>query len=440
MFPGAGSRPDLVFPVRLPQGPGRQGRLVHFLGSPDRWHKIDLVRVEDPKAPGGWRYYAHLMILDRGWTSPAVTAIRSAAPQDRVGGVDGNVSNLAVVSMPASHTDVGDLATSMISVTAQQRASAEQERLIARRRQRALDRSRRNSNPEQYELSARQTKRAARRAGAGLSARQVPTPLGPRVANAGGIPRQAYAKDTLSAAYRRTRAEHATASRSSTQAKRARARDIARRIVATHGPRLVVEHTDIRTWAKLWGRGIALFSPGMFIAGLKLECAMADGRLLRAGTSQTALSQQCPCGLRKRKPLTQRTHRCATCGLIGDRDLVAAAMGACVQLTDPDQPSSAYIHEDLRAALAARIATRGQQKALARSTVSTDPAVHAAGPAGTAAARQREASAEQNPRAVTTGRTATPDETSRPTARRPSGKARTRKLHAEHSEQIRLDF
>ncbi|WP_433304857.1 zinc ribbon domain-containing protein [Actinoplanes sp. CA-030573] len=233
-------------------------------------------------------------------------------------------------------------------------------RLVARRRQRALDRSRRNSNPAQYQLSTRQAKRATRRAAAGIRVRQVPTPLGPRVANAVGIPRQAYDKDELCDAYRRTRAGHAVAGRAGTQAKQARAREIARTIVAEHGPRLVVEHTNIRAWARLWGRGIALFSPGMLTAALKLECAAAGGQLLRAGTTRTALSQQCPCGARAKKPLSQRVHRCR-CGIVGDRDLVAAAMAACVQLEDEDQPTTATINEDFRAALAARIAVRGQQ-------------------------------------------------------------------------------
>ncbi|WP_433304855.1 hypothetical protein ACQP2F_16465 [Actinoplanes sp. CA-030573] len=85
VFPGADARPDLVLPVRLPHGPARQARLEHFLGRTELWHKIDLVRVEDPKAPGGWRYYAHLMVLDRGWTSPAVQAARATAPAGWVG-------------------------------------------------------------------------------------------------------------------------------------------------------------------------------------------------------------------------------------------------------------------------------------------------------------------------------------------------------------------
>jgi hypothetical protein len=52
---------DLVLPVRLPAGAGQWPHLVHFLADPTVWHKIDLVRVRDRRAPGGWRYYAYLL-------------------------------------------------------------------------------------------------------------------------------------------------------------------------------------------------------------------------------------------------------------------------------------------------------------------------------------------------------------------------------------------
>lgn len=54
-----------------------------------------------PEGAGGWRYYAHLIVLARGFEAETTITRRASAPRDRVGGVDGNVSNLAVVSMPA---------------------------------------------------------------------------------------------------------------------------------------------------------------------------------------------------------------------------------------------------------------------------------------------------------------------------------------------------
>lgn len=46
---------DLVLPVRLPQGAGQWAHLAHFLADSSVWHKIDLVRVRDRRARGGWR-------------------------------------------------------------------------------------------------------------------------------------------------------------------------------------------------------------------------------------------------------------------------------------------------------------------------------------------------------------------------------------------------
>ncbi|MGI5142538.1 hypothetical protein [Streptomyces sp. CA-106110] len=103
---GAGSRRgDLVLSVRLPSGSGRWPRLVHFLTNPGTWHKIDLVRRRDTSAPGGWAYEAHLMVLTGGYASPATKARRAAAAAlERVGGIDGNVSNLSIVSFPTPST------------------------------------------------------------------------------------------------------------------------------------------------------------------------------------------------------------------------------------------------------------------------------------------------------------------------------------------------
>ncbi|WP_353371086.1 zinc ribbon domain-containing protein, partial [Mycobacterium sp.] len=92
------------------------------------------------------------------------------------------------------------------------------------------------------------------------------------------------------------------------------------RIVASHGNTITVEDCSITTWARLWGKRIALFSPGMLVAALKRECQATGGTLSRAGTRSTALSQHCLCGARVPKTLAQRTHDCPHCGLHADRD------------------------------------------------------------------------------------------------------------------------
>ncbi len=106
-------------------------------------------------------------------------------------------------------------------------------------------------------------------------------------------------------------------------------------------------------WRRLWGKRIAVFSPGMLVSALHAECVATGGQFYRAGTRLTALSQHCLCGQRVDKPLDQRTHDCGHCGLRSDRDIVSAALAACVELTDPDDPRTAAVDYRLAHALRA---------------------------------------------------------------------------------------
>ncbi len=285
---------DVVLPVRLPQGAGQWAHLSHFLADPAVWHKIDLVRVADRKAPGGWRYYAHLLTHQPGYQSAATRARRAEIPTGRRAGVDANVSNLALASFPGGHPE--RLHVEQVTCSEDQQKAAARAAKRARARQRALDRSRRNTNADQYGPSARQGARAARRAERGLPAKQLTNPGGPRHARVDGVPLRAYRHDRLSGGYHRTRVDQAAQARAVSQAKHARAHHVAARIVATHGIRSSWRIAHISTWARLWGKRIALFSPGMLVAALARECAAAGGALQRAGTRSTALSQHCLCG------------------------------------------------------------------------------------------------------------------------------------------------
>jgi hypothetical protein len=137
------------------------------------------------------------MILGDGYCSPATRARRQAAADlQRVGGVDGNVSNLAVVSFPRSYSPAdGDVASTRVSLSEEEKARQTQKHRKDRARQRALHRSRRASNPQQYHLSRGQRKRAERRAAAGLQERQLVVRSGGRLVEASGRPRQSYRSD-----------------------------------------------------------------------------------------------------------------------------------------------------------------------------------------------------------------------------------------------------
>ncbi|MFF5502239.1 transposase [Streptomyces roseolus] len=399
-----GKRGDLVLPVRIPQRPGREARVRHFLAAAARWHKVDLVRRRKASAPGGWVYEAHLMVLGPGYSSPAVRRLRhQAARLDRIGGVDGNVSNLSVVSFPA-RPDGGKPVSTEITLTDVERARLEKEAKKRRGRARALERSRRATNAGQYGMSKKQSARAARRAAKGLEPRTVIVPGGARTARSNGVPQQAFRHDRLSSAYRARRARRAEAEASLAEHRRHRARLVARKVIAAHGSVLVVEDCDIRTWYRLWGKRLSQTTPGMLISALKAECEAAGGRLVRASTWSTALSQHCLCGERVHKTLRDREHKCTACGLVGKRDLVSAALAAFVRFHDVDDPRTAFL--DTTASRNAQISfTQALEEALGESTTPSPNTSRGAG--RVAAPQQCGASA---PRTAGQRNRATPDE------------------------------
>jgi hypothetical protein len=349
------------------------------------------------------------MVLCGGHASPATRARRHAAAElDRAGGIDGNVSNLSVASLPASLDPVdGQLASSRVELTEHELAALARLERKARDRRRALDRSRRAGNTAQYGPSKRQQKRVERRKEAGLAERQVVVPGGARVANAAGIPKQAYRKDDLSAGYRMDRARIAEAAASAAEAKDHRANRIAAGIVAEHGANLVVEDCDIRTWFRLWGKRLQATTPGRLIAAIGREAEKTGGRLLRASTFATKLSQTCLCGAQVRKSLSDRVHECPACGLTGDRDTVSAILAALVRLTDPDDPSTAHLDQALTRNTQI-LFTQGLQEALSsqpqRGARPTRGRTHAA---ARHASGQRASARRNTPHQ----RQATPDET-----------------------------
>ncbi len=302
------------------------------------------------------------MVLITPYASASTIARRHAAARHtaaRRAGIDVNVSNITV----ASHERGRDLRVTRIERDAATRARGKKQARRERLRQRALDRSRRAHNRAQYQLSKRQEKRARRREAAGLKPVQV-IPAGPRLARADGKPLQAYRRDVLSASYRRGRAAQAADAASRSQARRDRARQMAGALVRDHGYSLVVEDTSIAAWGRLWGRALAALSPGTLVAALAREAnAVAalvgiDGGIVRASTTTTKLSQRCLCGASVAKSLADRVHACDACGVRGDRDAVAATLGACVVFAEGGTPATAYVDEELARGLLYDVRTR----------------------------------------------------------------------------------
>ena len=405
---------ELCLPVRLPAAPSNQAALDHYLADPSRWHKIDLVRSRDPGAEGGWRYEAHLMVLAQPYVSPATTARRAAAAENRSGvlGIDVNVSNVSV----ASHVNGADLRVTRIERDAGDRKVECERARTERQRSRRLDRSRRAANPEQYELSNRQIARQQEREARGLKPVKV-IPRGPRKSRRDGKPLRAFRKDRLSQRYRRERAAQQAAAAASAQARRARARAVAGAIVLKHGFRGYVEDCNLSAWARLWGRSLAAFSPGVLLGALGREMTAVSRRanenpdaLTRVPTATTALSQHCLCGARVPKTLSERIHTCPSCGLTGDRDAVSAVLASFIRISDGMASSAtvdfaasrAAMSETTRAILENTIRTeaRGRQDARTESNAHSardGSSVEETGPTPDMAARRN---AEDDPQAT----------------------------------------
>ena len=345
----------LVLPVRLPAAPSNQPILDDYLADPSRWHKIDLVRHRDPTVPGGWRYEAHLLVLRTPYVSPSTQARRAdaaASTASRRAGIDVNVSNITV----ASHDTGRDLQITRVVHDDSARKAVARRATRQRRHHRQLDRSRRATNPAQYELSPRQQRHNEQRAARGLPPAQM-VPRGPRKCRGNRAPQAAYRDDTLSNAYRRERAAAACDTEAASQARRELARQIAARLVRDHGCTYVIEDCNLQSWSRRWGRRMAAFTPGLLVAALEHEAgavariAEVTGGVARASTRTTALSQHCLCGQRVIKSLSERTHACGTCDMRGDRDAVSATLAACVVMTTPGEPASTEIDRALARAL-----------------------------------------------------------------------------------------
>ena len=357
------NEPELQLPVKLPKGRGQWDRMVHFLSDAATWHKIDLVRRQDTSQPGGWRYEMHLLVLHAGYTSARNQALLDAAPSNRVACVDVNVSNLSVFSVPASRaapgpttaqgTDIhsADLRSTTVRATIDARDHLVEAAAKKRRGQRLVDRSRRASNQDQYAHSAAQTRRDERRVARGLRAVTTELPRGPRHTNAKNVPLRSYRRDELSGAYRVARRRQGERDRAASVTKRARAQDIVLQLVATHGATWLIEDCNLTLWARRWGKHLHSFAPGMVTAGLSEIAESRGGSFSKMATGPTALSSHCLCGHRAKKLLSERRHTCLVCGLRGDRDLVSAALGTCVQLSDPRDAGTALVDYTRAAAL-----------------------------------------------------------------------------------------
>ena len=110
--------------------------------------------------------------------------------------------------------------------------------------------------------------------------------------------------------------------------------------VLVHGSTIHTEKLNYTAWQKTWGRSVRDRAPGLLVEMGRSKAESAGGGLYEYSTYTTRLSQACLCGAIKKKPVSQRVHRC-DCGITSQRDLFSAFLGLFMHRTaDPDHPDT----------------------------------------------------------------------------------------------------
>lgn len=160
-----------------------------------------------------------------------------------------------------------------------------------RRLQRALDRSRRKSNPSNYYEDGRVVK---------------------------GSKSWTYSKS-----YIKKRTYYGDLERRKSAERKSSHGNLCNDILS-YGNSIHTEKVSVKGWQKRWGRSIAHHSPSALTSELTRKAEYARGRLEKISTQETALSQHCICGHRKKKKLSERVHLCEVCGFKAKRDSLSA--------------------------------------------------------------------------------------------------------------------
>jgi putative transposase len=105
---------------------------------------------------------------------------------------------------------------------------------------------------------------------------------------------------------------------------------LANRLFA-YGADIACEKLDYVAWQKNFPRSVRDRAPRLLVEMIRRKAESASGEhLYEFNPNTTALSQTCLCGNRRKKPLSQRVHRCG-CGIKEHRDLFSAYLGLHVR-------------------------------------------------------------------------------------------------------------
>jgi transposase len=162
--------------------------------------------------------------------------------------------------------------------------------------QRQLDRSRRSTNPGNYNLD--------------------------------GTIKPGKKQWVFSTRYLTLKAELAETQRILVE-KRKRAHNALAHSVLSLGTDIRTEKLSYKGLQRRYGKSISRRAPGGFIATLRRKAENAGGQVTEFPTRSTKLSQTCHCGTQAKKTLNNRWHIC-TCGVTVQRDMYSAFLAKYV--------------------------------------------------------------------------------------------------------------
>lgn len=161
----------------------------------------------------------------------------------------------------------------------------------ARRLQRRLDKRRRAANPHRYNED-------------------------------GTVKRGVRERWVQTEGYKRTRAQLADLNRRIAAQRKTLHGQLVNKVLSM-GTTIKTEKLSYKSFQRNWGKSVRMRAPGMFMEMLRRKAQACGGEVIEFNTYTTALSQTCHCGRRKKKPLSQRQHKCE-CGVTAQRDLYSA--------------------------------------------------------------------------------------------------------------------
>lgn len=257
---------------------------LKVLDRPEARHGVDLVargglrfvRLVHREIRGRHRFFAQLVIRGK-----PIVRVRAG---EGVTGIDIGPSTIAIVG--ERHAELGMLAPGI-------ERSDRQRRVI----QRALDRSRRKTNPDGF-----------RPDGTVVPGRRVWV----RSRRFLRLQRRLVESDRRMAATRK--GLHA---------------QLAKRIVESSSS-IHLERLSYVALQKCFGRSTGVRAAGLFVSILHRMAESAGVDVVEIDPWRTRLSQTCLCGRVEKKVLSERVHRCLACGVIMQRDLMSAYLARFV--------------------------------------------------------------------------------------------------------------